>query len=160
MGISDETQKRIGGNMDVNSVVVIGRLTRDPVLTFTAGGTALCKFSIAVDDSYGSGDQKKESVYFFDVTVWGKPAEICGQYVKKGKQVCIQGKLTQDRWKDKNDGSNRTKVAITARTIQFLASPKDGAKPADGPTPAGADGAGAPPASMDQPSNFEDEVPF
>jgi len=121
----------------------------------------LGKFSIAVDDSYGSGDQKKESVYFFDITTWGKTAEICGQYLKKGKQICVVGKLVQDRWKNK-EGENRSKVGITARSVQFLASPKDNAKPDGKSTATSTDDPGPLPADMGSPAKEDDtsDIPF
>jgi single-strand DNA-binding protein len=103
---------------DLNNVVEIGRLTRDAELKYTAGGTAVSKFSIAVNRRVKSGDQWKDEASFFEINLWGKQAESLNQYLIKGKQVAVDGELVQDRWTQ--DGQNRSKVYIKADDVQLL----------------------------------------
>jgi single-strand DNA-binding protein len=103
---------------DMNSVNIIGRLTRDAELKYTANGTAVCKFSVAVNEKRKIGDEWKDQANFFEIVLWGKVGESISQYMTKGKQVAITGKLTQERWDQ--DGQSRQKVVITAATVQFL----------------------------------------
>ena len=101
---------------DVNRVVIIGRLTRDVELSYTSNQVAICKFSIA-----NNARGEKEFVNFFDVVVWNKMAELCNQYIKKGSQVLLDGRLQQERFQDR-EGNNRSRVKIVADTVQFLSS--------------------------------------
>jgi len=103
---------------DINTVLVVGRLTRDPELK-TAGENQICKFSIASNN----GKEDKD-VSYFDVTAWNKTAENINQYLKKGSQVLISGQLKQGRWTDKN-GDKKSKVEINARQVQFLGAKSD-----------------------------------
>ena len=106
---------------DLNSVILIGRLTKD-VETKNVNGTTCGRFSIANNDSYVSkAGEKKENASFFDVIVWGKQAENCAKYIKKGSMVAIEGRLNQNRWTDNNNQS-RSKIEIIANSIQFLDS--------------------------------------
>ena len=109
---------------DINHVVLIGRLTRDPELTYTQSGAAVCKFSIAVNRSSGSrGENQEESTSFFNIVAWNKTAEICKEYLNKGKQVGVDGRLQQSRW-TATDGTKRNNVEIVANTVQFLGQSK------------------------------------
>ena len=101
---------------DINSVTIIGRLSCDVELKYTGSGTAVAKFGVAVGGKPKNG---QDTVSFFNCTVWGKIGENCSQYLSKGKQVCINGRLEQNRWKAQ-DGSNRSIVEIVAEKIQFL----------------------------------------
>lgn len=103
---------------DVNHVTLIGRLTRDAELKYTAGGQAVCKFALAVNRRRKNGDQWIEEANFFDVVLWGKTGEAINQYLIKGKQIAIEGELRQDRWEQ--DGQNRSKVEIMANNVQLL----------------------------------------
>jgi single-strand DNA-binding protein len=105
---------------DINHVVLVGRLTRDAELKYTAGGQAVCKFSIAINRRRKSGDQWVDEANFFDIVLWGRQGESLNQYLVKGKQVGIDGELRQDRWEQ--DGQNRSKVEIVANNIQLLGS--------------------------------------
>lgn len=107
---------------DVNSVVIIGRLTREVESSFTGNNNALCKFSIA--NNQGKPDSPN-SVSYFDIVTWGKTAEICGKYLNKGSQVVVTGRLQQDRFQDKA-GQNRSRVVIVAQNVQFIGSKPDG----------------------------------
>jgi len=103
---------------DINHVVLIGRLTRDSELKYTAGGQAVCKFSIAVNRRKKQGEQWVEEPNFFDIVLWGRQGESLNQYLVKGKQVGIDGELRQDRWEQ--DGQNRSRVEIVANNLQLL----------------------------------------
>jgi single-strand DNA-binding protein len=106
---------------DINNVNIIGRLTRDPELKQTNGGTAFVNFGIAVNKSYTSNGEKKEEVSYFDCIAWGKLAEIINQYCIKGKQVAILGALKQDRWETES-GEKRSKVGIVVENLQMIGS--------------------------------------
>jgi single-strand DNA-binding protein len=107
---------------DINTVTLVGRLTRDPELAYTASNKPVCKFSLA--NNRGSNP---EDVNFFDVVAWDKTAEICGQNLKKGGQVIVEGRLKMDKWTDKTSGQPRTKVNIVATNVQFIGARQDGA---------------------------------
>ena len=104
--------------VDVNHVVLIGRLTRDAELKSIASGQSVCKFSIAVNRRKKSGDQWEDEASFFDVVLWGRQGETLHQYLLKGKQVAVDGELRQDRWQQ--EGQNRSKVEVVANTLQLL----------------------------------------
>ena len=103
---------------DINHVVLVGRLTRDAELKYTAAGQAVCKFSIAVNRRRKTGDQWVDEPNFFDIVVWGRQGESLNQYLVKGKSVGVEGELRQDRWQQ--DGQSRSKVEIVASNIQLL----------------------------------------
>jgi len=103
---------------DLNHVVLIGRLTRDAEIKYTAGGQAVCKFSIAVNRRRKNGDQWEDEANFFDIVVWGRQGESLHPYLLKGKMVGVDGELRQDRWQQ--DGQNRSKVEIVAGYLQLL----------------------------------------
>ncbi|MDR2731360.1 MAG: single-stranded DNA-binding protein [Treponema sp.] len=104
--------------VDLNHVVLIGRLTREAELKYTAGGQAVCKFSIAVNRRKKNGDQWEDEANFFDIVVWGRQGESLHPYLVKGKMVGVDGELRQDRWQQ--DGQNRSKVEIIASNLQLL----------------------------------------
>jgi len=103
---------------DINHVVIIGRLTRDAELKYTANGQAVAKFSIAVNRRKRQGDEWVDEANFFDIVLWGKQAESIQPYLVKSKMVGIDGELRQDRWQQ--DGQNRSKVEIIANYVQML----------------------------------------
>lgn len=147
---------------DVNSVVLIGRLTRDAELKYTSGGMAICKFSIAVNRSRKSGDRWEEEASFFDCTVFGRQGEAISQYMTKGKQVGVQGELRQDRWE--KEGQTRSKVEIIANNVQLLGGPSGSSGSSGGgnsyrKNDAPGRSGGAEPESYSD-SNFEDDIPF
>ncbi|MDR1239515.1 MAG: single-stranded DNA-binding protein [Treponema sp.] len=130
---------------DLNHVVLIGRLTRDAELKYTAGGQAVCKFSIAVNRRRKNGDQWEDEANFFDIVVWGRQGESLNQYLVKGKMVGVDGELRQDRWQQ--DGQNRSKVEIVANYLQLLGgNPGGGTAGANGGS-AGSGFGGPPPGS-------------
>lgn len=110
---------------DINIVFLIGRLTRDPEFRYTANQQAICKFSIANNRSYIAQGNKIEETSYFDIVVWAKLAEVCNEYLKKGKQIAVEGRLVQNRWTDQ-EGKTRSKVEIVASNVQFLSAPVSG----------------------------------
>lgn len=112
---------------DLNKVMMIGRLTRDPVVRYTPNNQAVCDFGLASGRKYktASGEEREETV-FVDCSVWAKGAEIFHQYMKKGKQVFIEGRLKLDQWDDKQTGQKRSKLTVVVENFQFLGAPGDG----------------------------------
>lgn len=105
---------------DINSCILIGRLTRDGELTYTQNGKAKLAFSLAVNRSIKQGDQWADDTAFFDVTCWGIMAEGLKQRIGRGSLVGVVGRLCQDRWKDNQTGQNRTKIYILAESVEVL----------------------------------------
>lgn len=103
---------------DINSVVLVGRLTRDAELRYTQSGTAAVTFSLAQTHRKKSGDTWGDEAHFFDVAMMGKGAEAVHKFLVKGKQVCVQGELRQRRWE--KDGQQRAKVEVFAFSLQLL----------------------------------------
>ena len=102
---------------DLNNISVIGRMTRDldeRAFAYTPNGKARLNISIAVNDGYGDNQYTS----YFDVVVWGKTAENIKPYLGKGKQICINGRLRQDRWE--SNGQKNSRVVIVAETVQLL----------------------------------------
>lgn len=111
-----------------NKVLLMGNITRNPELRYTGGGSAVCTLGLAVNRSYrtNSGEMRDETC-FIDVTVWGKQAESCNNYLTKGAPVFVEGILRQETWTDKNSGQNRSRHSISADRVQFLGAPQRGA---------------------------------
>lgn len=103
-----------------NKVIMVGNLTQDPELRYLASGTAVANMRIAVGSKYKSGDEYKEETLFIDIVVWGKQGESCSQYLSKGRQVLVEGRLQERSWE--SDGQKRSKVEIVANTVRFLGS--------------------------------------
>lgn len=106
-----------------NKVILCGRLTRNPELTFTATGQAIAKFGLAVNHRFKSGEDLKESVCFVDVTAFGKQAEHCAQYLQKGSAALIEGRLEMNQWE--KDGKRHTKHEVVAQGITFMGKKGD-----------------------------------
>ena len=104
---------------DINSIFLIGRLTKDPELRYTQGGTSVASFSIANNRSYTSGTEKKEQVNFFNCVAWGKTGETMAQGCKKGKRIGVEGRLQQRSWDDK-EGKKHVVAEIVVENFQFL----------------------------------------
>ena len=105
----------------LNKVFLLGNLTRDPDLRGLPSGQSVCELGIAVSRRYvGSNGQEVEDTCFVDVSVWGKMANVCKQYLAKGSQVMIEGRLQLDRWEDRNGGGQRSKLRVVAEQVQFL----------------------------------------
>lgn len=106
--------------MEINRVIIIANTTRDVELKITPSGASVANFSIASNRKYKAGDETKEEVSYFDCVVWGKLAELCEKYVKKGDKVGIEGRLQQRRWEA--DGKKASKVEIVVENVQFLSN--------------------------------------
>jgi len=110
---------------DLNSFVGIGRLTRDPELRYTPSGTAVCKFGLAINRSFRNQEGNNvEDTLFINVSAWGRQAEHCSQFLKKGRRVAINGELRSNSWQDR-EGNKRVTYEINARSVQFLDYLKD-----------------------------------
>ena len=154
--------------MDINHVVLVGRLTRDAELRYTNSGSAMAAISLAINTRRRRDDQWVDEAHFFDAVVWGKTAESLSPYLTKGKQIGLEGELRQNRWEQ--DGQRRSKVEIFTRNIQLLGS-RGGDGMGSGPSPSGPPASG-PPADRTGPESgpagaesgpagdFEDDIPF
>jgi single-strand DNA-binding protein len=154
---------------DINQVILVGRITRDAELKYTASGTALCNFAIAVNRRVKKGDQWSDEASFFDLTLWDKQAENLNKYLLKGTQVAVQGELRQDRWE--KDGQKMSKVQVFVSNLQLLGSARGGSGESRG-TESGSSApyrapeqsrSAAPqkPATDDfDPHAYEDDIPF
>ena len=129
---------------DVNTVTLAGRLTRDAEMKHTQGGTALAQFSVACNERKKSGDEWTEEASFFDCVLWGRLAEAIVQYMTKGTQVVLSGRLQQDRWEQ--DGQKRSKVKVNVKEIQLLGGRSESKAQPRQPA--------------NQGNSFEDDVPF
>jgi single-strand DNA-binding protein len=130
----------------VNKVILVGNLGKDPEVRYTSGGQAVANLRIATSRSWTDkqSGQRKEETEWHDVEVWGKQAEQCGEYLAKGRQVYVEGRLKTDKWQDKQSGQDRYKVKVVADTVRFLGSGR-GAGAAAG-RPQGEESSGPPPA--------------
>ena len=143
-----------------NKVILLGNLTRDPELRYTPQGSAVCEFALALNYQYTNKQtgQKVEEVSFIDIVAWGKTGEICAEYLKKGRQVMIEGRLKQDRW-EAQDGKKMSKVRVTAENVQFVGSRPagEGGGGGGGPKAGGAPASDA--GSEGPPPGAEEDIP-
>lgn len=102
-----------------NKVILMGNLVRDPELKYTPGGLAVCNFDIAVNSGFKPKDGKEDETLFIRITSFNKQAENCGQYLKKGRPVFVEGKLKISNWQGE-DGVKRYRTEVVAQTVQFL----------------------------------------
>ena len=141
----------------VNKVILVGNLGKDPELRYAPSGMAIANFSIATTETWkDKSGAKQEKTEWHKIVAFNKLAEICGEYLNKGKQVYIEGKIQTRQWEDK-DGNKRYTTEIVAQTMQFL-----GAAGGKGAAPQSASGGGAqeeaPP--MENPPAELDDIPF
>ncbi len=111
-----------------NRVILVGNLTRDPEVRYIPSGTAVTDIGLAVNHSWfdKQSNSRKEEVTFVDVTLWGRTAEIAGEYLSKGRPVLIEGRLKMDTWQDKETGQNRSKLKVIGEQMTMLGSRGDG----------------------------------
>jgi single-strand DNA-binding protein len=139
---------------DVNHSILIGRLTRDAELKYLSSGSAVCKFSIAVNRRVKKGESWEDEASFFSIVLFGKSGEALNQYLVKGKQVAIDGELHQSRWE--KDGKTESRVEIYANSVQLLGGDKK-----EHATPYQAkQTATAPEHDQNEPPDFPDDIPF
>ncbi|MCU0777660.1 MAG: single-stranded DNA-binding protein [Akkermansiaceae bacterium] len=153
---------------NLNKVMLIGNLTRDPELRYTPSGRAVADISLAINRVWvNDAGQKQEDTTFVDVTLWGRQAELAQQYLTKGRGAYVEGRLQMDTWDDKETGKKRSRLKVVGDSLQFLPDGRGGAA-----------GGGAPPqrsngpqqqrsgppqgASAAPPEDFqeEDDIPF
>lgn len=103
---------------NLNSILIEGNLVRDPELKYTPKGAAVCTFALASNRYWKQDDEVQQEVSYFDVSTWNRQAEVCGEYLKKGRGVRVVGRLKQDRWTDP-DGKTRSRVLIVAEHVEF-----------------------------------------
>lgn len=110
-----------------NKVILMGNLTRDPEVRYTASNMAIAKIGLAVNRKYRTADgQMKEDVLFVDCDAFGKTAEAIGKFLTKGRPIFIEGQLRLDQWQDKTSGENRSKLKVVIDTFQFIDSKPGG----------------------------------
>jgi single-strand DNA-binding protein len=138
----------------VNKVILIGNLGRDPEVRFTQGGTPVANFTMATTDRWNDpSGEKKEKTEWHRIVVWGKQAEIAGEYLRKGRPVYIEGSLQTREWVDR-DGNKRYTTEVRAQRLQLLGRAEDrGASSTAG---------GAAPEEVGEPAGgfAEDDIPF
>jgi single-strand DNA-binding protein len=106
--------------MSVNKVILVGRLGQNPEIRYTPAGAAVANFSVATNETWmDKSGQKQERTEWHRIVVWGKTAENCGQYLAKGRQVYVEGRLQTRQWQDK-DGQTKYSTEVQAQTVQFL----------------------------------------
>ena len=112
--------------MSVNKVILLGRLGQDPELKYTPSGGAVCNFSLATSESWNdkATGQKQERTEWHRIIVWGKLGELCNQYLSKGRQAFVEGRIQTRSWEDK-DGQKRYATEILANTVQFIGGAQD-----------------------------------
>ena len=113
--------------MALNSVNIMGNLTRDPEIKYTPSGKSVCSLSIANNRIYTKNGEKVTEVSYFDVEVWGVVAENCAKYLAKGHGIIVEGRLRQDRWE--KEGKTQSRVRITANSIHFLPKRQNASEP-------------------------------
>ncbi len=154
-----------------NKVILLGNLTRDPEVRYTPKGTAVAEVGLAINRFVPASDggEKREETTFVDVTLWGRTAEIAGEYLKKGRPVLIEGRLQLDTWDDKTSGQKRSKLKVVGETLQLLGG-RPGAGGGSEPDEMGSGGGAERPSSRPRtsappprPASSEpddDEIPF
>ena len=145
--------------MSVNKVIIIGRLGQNPEVKHTPGGAAVANFSLATNERWTdkSSGQKQERTEWHKIVVWGKTAELCAQYLTKGREVYLEGRLQTRQWQDK-DGQTRYTTEVNADHVVFLGGPQQGQQPQAGATAPSAPAANTPAPST--PPAYDQDVPF
>ena len=141
---------------DINRVMLIGRMVRDPELTYTQGGSSVTNFSIANNRSYTVSGEKKEMVSFFNCVAWAKTGEVIAQYCKKGQRIAIEGRLQQRSWDDQS-GNKRSTVEVVVENFQFLSGKEEGSRQPDRQD---SQDYGPPPQVGGEGSFNDDDIPF
>ena len=149
-----------------NKVILLGNLTRDPEVRYTPKGSAVTDIGLAVNRVYTTETgEKREEATFVDITLWGRTAEIAGEYLKKGRPVLIEGRLQLDTWDDKQSGQKKSKLKVVGEALQLLSSGQrgggEGGGGGDDDRPArGARSTTPPPKPAAAAAPDDDEIPF
>jgi len=105
----------------INKVILVGRLGKDPEIRSTPSGQTVAKFTVATDERFtDKAGEKKERTEWHNIIAWGRLGEICGQYLKKGKLVYLEGRIQTDSWEDKESGQKKYRTEIVADTMKML----------------------------------------
>lgn len=145
--------------MTVNMAILVGNLGKDPEVRFTQSGRAVANFSIATSESWSGQDgSPQERTEWHNIVVWGKQAESCGQYLSKGRQVYVQGRIQTRTYEDKT-GNTRYITEVIAQRVQFLGG-AGGARASQEAQGQGQDQGFADTSSSFQPSPIDDDIPF
>jgi len=157
---------------NVNKVILIGNVTRDPEVKFTPKGSAVTDIGLAINRNYTlDNGEKREETTFVDVELWGRLAEIAGEYAKKGRPIYIEGRLRMDSWEDKASGQKRSRLKVVGENLQLLGQRPGGTSSGAGgdyeggghseqrtsQRPAPARPSSPPPSSSAEP---DDDIPF
>jgi len=151
---------------NLNRVLLIGNLTRDPEIRYTPKGTAVADVGLAINRVLsGEEGERREEVTYVDVVLWARLAEIADQYLKKGRPVFIEGRLQLDSWDDKQTGQKRSRLRVVAENMQLLGSRSDPDAPASPTAPRRASGPAAPAPRPQTPKDPDldaepDDIPF
>jgi single-strand DNA-binding protein len=151
---------------NLNRVLLIGNLTRDPDVRYTPKGTAVADIGLAINRVFtGEDGEKREEVTYVDVVLWSRLAEIAEQYLKKGRPVFIEGRLQLDSWDDKQTGQKRSRLRVVADNLQLLGSRGEGDAGGTGGAPAPRRSAPAPAPKPNPPRDPDldaepDDIPF
>jgi single-strand DNA-binding protein len=153
---------------NVNKVILIGNVTRDPEVKFTSKGSAVTDIGLAINRNYTlDNGEKREETTFVDVELWGRLAEIAGEYAKKGRPLYVEGRLRMDTWEDKASGQKRSRMKVVGENLQLLGGRTEGGggRPTGGGEheshEAPAPRRSAPPPSRPAPSSEpDDDIPF
>jgi single-strand DNA-binding protein len=137
-----------------NKVILVGNLTRDPQVRYTPSGSAVTDIGLAVSRTWfdKQTNSRKEDTTFVDVTLWGRTAEVAGEYLSKGRPVLIEGRLQLDQWDDKETGQKRSKLKVVGENMTMLGSPGGGGGSRGGNQQAGGTQSNAPQDSAPQDS--------
>jgi single-strand DNA-binding protein len=124
-----------------NKVILMGNLTRDPQVRYTPGGTAVADIGLAVNRTWfdKQSNSKRDETTFVDITLWGRQAEIAGEYLSKGRSVLIEGRLHLDTWDDKESGQKRSKLKVVCENMTMVGGRTEGG---GGPPQRGGGGGG------------------
>jgi single-strand DNA-binding protein len=146
----------------VNKAILIGNLGRDPELRYTQSGQGVCNFTLATSESWAKkdGGGREERTEWHRIVAWGRTAELCAQYLAKGRTVYIEGRIQTREWENKEGQKQRT-TEIVANTVQFLGGPRGSGGGEGGGSfggSSGGDGRGGPESSGGPPP--EDDIPF
>lgn len=158
---------------NLNRVLLIGNLTRDPELRVTPKGTAICQFGLAVSRSFkDESGQTREEATFIDIEAWGRQGETISKYCTKGRPLFVEGRLRFDQWEDKTSGQKRSKLKVVLENFQFLGGRGEGG-PGGAPGGSGGDEnydqtperhspppRGATRSAPPPPDNIDEDVPF
>jgi single-strand DNA-binding protein len=142
-----------------NKVMLLGNCTRDPEVKYTPKGSAVADLGLAINRYYTTdGGEKREETTFVDVTLWGRQAEIAGEYLKKGRPVFIEGRLQLDTWDDKQTGQKRSKLRVVGEAMQLLGSREGGGE--GGGNSGRTTSRPAKPAPASETEQTDDDIPF